>query len=69
MESLPIKQKQINLWLTRHGETFANMQQICQGHQGGELTKKGADQTLKLGLRLKSQKFDFTYCSDLNRCV
>ena len=31
----------IKLWLVRHGETFANLQRIIQGQQGGELTKTG----------------------------
>ena len=67
MESLQCYQ--VNLWLTRHGETFTNIQHKIGGHDPGELTKKGNEQTSKLGLRLKAQKFDFTYCSDLNRCV
>jgi broad specificity phosphatase PhoE len=45
MEMLKPKaiQKSIIIWLVRHGETFANLQKIIQGQQGGELTDKGHD--------------------------
>ena len=42
----------INLWVVRHGETFANLNHIIQGQQGGELTEKGFEQAHKLGMRL-----------------
>ena len=58
----------VNLWLVRHGETFANIQKIIQGQQGGELTKNGIEQAEKLGARLQTQKFHKVFCSDLNRC-
>ena len=58
----------INLWVVRHGETFANLKQITQGQQGGELTDKGFEQAHKLGMRLRKQNFDKVFCSDLNRC-
>lgn len=58
----------VNLWLVRHGETFANVKRIIQGQQGGELTKPGMEQADKLGARLQTQRFNKVFCSDLNRC-
>ena len=57
----------MDVWLVRHGETFANFERIIQGHQGGELTPKGIEQAQKIGLRLKDERFDLVCVSDLNR--
>ena len=57
----------LDIWLVRHGETFANAERIIQGHQGGELTKKGTEQAQKIGMRLQDEEFDMVCVSDLNR--
>jgi len=51
------------------GETYANVQKILQGQQGGELTEKGMNQAKTLGIRLSKEQFTRIYCSDLNRTV
>jgi probable phosphoglycerate mutase len=55
--------------LTRHGETIENRMGIAQGHLPGKLTEKGIGQAKKLALRLKDEKFDAIYSSDLARAA
>ncbi len=55
--------------LTRHGETEQNKVGICQGHLPGKLTEEGIEQAKKLALRLKDEKIDVIYSSDLARSV
>ncbi len=59
----------MRLIIVRHGETEENVKGICQGQTPGQLTEKGIDQAKKLALRLKEEKFDKIYCSDLKRAV
>ena len=59
----------MKLILTRHGETIENQQGISQGHLPGKLSKKGIQQTKKLALRLKNEKIDHIYSSDLSRAA
>ncbi len=58
----------MKLFLVRHGETEDNVQKILQGHKGGKLTKEGLEQAKKLALRLKNEKIDAIFSSDLKRC-
>ncbi len=53
--------------LTRHGETVENVNGILQGHLPGVLTEKGIRQAKTLALKLKDEKIDCIYCSDLKR--
>ncbi|MBU1201507.1 MAG: histidine phosphatase family protein [Nanoarchaeota archaeon] len=59
----------MKLILTRHGRTVENEKGILQGHQPGKLSKTGLEQAKKLALRLKSEKIDFIYSSDLARAA
>ncbi len=57
----------MKLILTRHGETIENQKKIMQGHLPGHLSKRGIEQAKKLALRLKNEKIDAIYSSDLKR--
>ena len=57
------------LILIRHGETHANAGKIVQGHLNSQLNEKGIEQAKKLALRLKDEKIDLCYSSDLDRCL
>ncbi|MGV8169015.1 MAG: histidine phosphatase family protein [Candidatus Nanoarchaeia archaeon] len=59
----------MKLFLVRHGETIENKKGIIQGHLPGRLSKKGKEQAGKLALRLKNEKFDIVYSSDLARAA
>ena len=56
-----------NVLLVRHAETFGNIEGRFCGHSETELTEKGVAQARALGLRLKGQRFDAAYSSDLSR--
>lgn len=57
----------MKLIITRHGETEENKLGMLQGHLPGKLTKEGIEQAKKLALRLKNEKIDAIYSSDLAR--
>ncbi len=57
----------MKLIITRHGETEENKKGILQGHLPGKLTELGLEQAKKLSLRLKEEKIDAIYSSDLAR--
>ncbi len=57
----------MKLILTRHGLTEENIANIIQGHLPGKLSAKGKKQAKKVALRLKGEKIDFIYSSDLAR--
>jgi len=59
----------MKLILTRHGETIENQKKIMQGHLGGHLSENGKWQVRKLALRLKNEKIDAMYSSDLKRAA
>ncbi len=59
----------MKLIFVRHGETEENRKRINQGQQGGILTELGIEQAKKLGERLKNEKIDKIYVSDLKRTV
>lgn len=59
----------MKLTITRHGETEENVKGIFQGHLPGKLTKKGKEQARRLAERLKDEKFDVIFSSDLERTV
>ena len=55
--------------LTRHGETEENIEGRFMGHFPGTLSKKGIEQAKKLALRLKDEKIDKIFSSDLARAA
>ena len=57
----------MKLIITRHGETEENKLGIVQGHLPGKLSVKGINQAKKVALRLKDEKIDFIFSSDLVR--
>ncbi len=57
----------MRLILTRHGETIENQQRRLQGHNQGTLSPEGLEQARKVALRLKDEKIDAIYSSDLRR--
>jgi broad specificity phosphatase PhoE len=57
----------MKLILTRHGETEENKLGIMQGHMPGKLSGLGIEQAKRLALRLKEERIDFIYSSDLAR--
>ena len=57
----------MKLTLIRHGETVGNTLNLLQGQTPGELTELGKTQAQKLAQRLKTEKFDSIYASDLKR--
>jgi broad specificity phosphatase PhoE len=60
----------MRLIITRHGETVENKQGIVQGQLiPGELTKLGIEQARRLAARLKDEKIDVIYSSDLARAA
>lgn len=58
---------EIEIWAVRHGQTFDNIQHLCQGHTDGKLTPDGEQQASVLGDRLAKVHFDGAYVSDLGR--
>ena len=57
----------MKLIITRHGETEENVAGILMGHLPGVLSTNGINQAKKLALRLKDEKINFIYSSDLTR--
>ena len=55
--------------LVRHGETVENAANITQGHLNSQLNDKGKEQAKSVALRLKDEKIDVCYSSDLDRCM
>ncbi len=57
----------MKLIIVRHGQTDANINGIIQGHGESCLTLLGKEQAQKIALRLKDEKIDYAYSSDLMR--
>ena len=57
----------MKLIITRHGETEENKAGILQGHLPGKLSALGITQAKKVAKRLKKEKIDFIFSSDLAR--
>ena len=53
--------------LVRHGETFENVNNITQGQFNSQLSEKGIYQAKQLADRLKEEKIDIAFSSDLDR--
>ncbi len=59
----------MKLIITRHGETEENILGIIQGQLPGKLSALGIAQAKKVALRLKDEKIDYIYSSDLARTL
>jgi broad specificity phosphatase PhoE len=59
----------MRLIIVRHGETEENKAHILQGHLPGKLSELGKEQAKKVALRLKEEKIDVIYSSDLARAT
>ena len=59
----------MKLIITRHGETEENKAGIIQGHLPGHLSEAGIEQAKKVAFRLKDEKINFIYSSDLDRAA
>ncbi|MBD3314072.1 histidine phosphatase family protein, partial [Candidatus Woesearchaeota archaeon] len=57
----------MRLIIVRHGETVENVTGISQGQTHGTLSDKGIEQARKVAQRLKDEKIDHAYSSDLGR--
>ena len=57
----------MELYITRHGQTKANIEKYMQGQTPGELTIEGCEQAKKFGMYYKNMKYDEIYCSDILR--
>ncbi|HMO17868.1 MAG TPA: histidine phosphatase family protein [Oligoflexia bacterium] len=57
----------MRLIIVRHGETDSNTSQILQGHLNNELNERGKSQAFDLSFRLKNEKINHIYSSDLAR--
>lgn len=57
------------LYLTRHGETEENAQNILQGHMPGHLNEKGLAQARRLSELLRDVPLDCILSSDLKRAM
>ena len=57
----------MKLIIVRHGETEENKIGIIQGHLPGILSALGIQQAKKIALRLKDEKIDYIFSSDLKR--
>lgn len=59
----------MRLIIVRHGQTKENVKNMVQGHMHGSLTKKGRDQIRTVGLKLRKEKIDIIFSSDLRRAI
>ncbi|MBL7050970.1 histidine phosphatase family protein [Candidatus Woesearchaeota archaeon] len=57
----------MKLIIIRHGQTAENKKKITQGHLDTSLSNEGKEQIKKIANRLKHEKIDFAYSSDLRR--
>ncbi len=59
----------MEILVIRHGETYDNTKNICQGQTEGELNGTGMNQALKAKEELENTHIDVVYTSDLRRAV
>ncbi|MDR2860352.1 MAG: histidine phosphatase family protein [Elusimicrobiota bacterium] len=60
-------EKELNLYVIRHGRTLFNMIDRVQGFSDSPLTQEGVIQALRLGENLKDIEFITAFTSDLGR--
>ena len=63
------KINKMKIFLVRHGETIENSKGIIQSFFEGKLSPLGEYQSEQLALRLKNEKIDKIFSSDLKRAV
>ncbi|MBI4152725.1 histidine phosphatase family protein, partial [Candidatus Woesearchaeota archaeon] len=59
----------MRLIIIRHGETDWNSLELCQGHANISLNEAGLKQAEQVAQRLKDEKIDRAFASDLERAV
>ncbi|MBW2991220.1 histidine phosphatase family protein [Candidatus Woesearchaeota archaeon] len=59
----------MKLILVEHAQSEANARGVSQGQKDYELTELGFEQAKRIALRLRSEKIDFAYSSDLSRAI
>lgn len=57
----------LKIYLVRHGVTIWNAEQRIQGHTDVPLNETGLEQSRRIAQRLKDQKIDAVWSSDLTR--
>ena len=57
----------MKIYLIRHGQSEANLNNLTQGQLDSPLTEKGIEQAKAIANRLKNENFDLAYSSDLQR--
>ncbi len=57
----------LKIYLVRHGATIWNAEQRIQGHTDVPLNETGLEQSRRIAQRLKDQKIDAVWSSDLTR--
>ncbi|MFT8400492.1 MAG: phosphoglycerate mutase family protein [Lentilactobacillus diolivorans] len=55
------------LYMVRHGQTYFNIYNKLQGWSNSPLTKKGVQNAVDTGEKLKNTRFAAAYCSDTTR--
>ena len=58
---------QTKLLIIRHGQSFGNLEKRCCGHEDVDLTELGIQQAYVCAERLRNEKIDAIYSSDLIR--
>jgi len=59
--------KTVKIYLTRHGQTYYNLEERMQGQIESGLTNQGIEQAEALSERLKNSRIDHIYSSPLRR--
>lgn len=59
--------KSVRIYLTRHGQTYYNLEEKMQGHVDAALTDEGIKQAKALAERMKDEPIDHIYSSPLMR--
>ncbi|MEO0203020.1 MAG: histidine phosphatase family protein [candidate division WOR-3 bacterium] len=57
----------MKIYLVRHGQTEYNVRDLLQGWTDNELNENGIKQAIELSEKLKYEKFDVIFCSNLKR--
>ncbi len=58
----------MKVYLVRHSESVGNSQKIAQGQSQGKLSDEGLRQAEEISEKLRGEKIDVVYSSDLGRC-
>ena len=61
--------RKMNLYVVRHGEVPSNISEVIEEHYDEKLTKKGIEQSKKVGHELSNTKFDVVFSSPSPRTV